>query len=170
MTAERATIAFTKVTLPYGWLGNMSPHPLTALGMKWRTAEALFQALRFKEHDQTRLLIAAQTSPMQAKMIAKANAVQMIVAPRSPVDVLNMDQVLRLKLEQHPSLYDQLLATSDALIVEDCTARQNESGLFWGAARVGNEWTGRNQLGRLWMELRDAHKTAGSNSRLRSSI
>jgi len=74
-------IAFKKVKDPYGWLGNMSPHPIG----EFRTAEHLFQATRFK----------------------------------------------------------------------DCTNRQNESGLFWGAALKDGVWVGENQLGKFWMYLRD---------------
>ena len=36
-------IAFTKVALPFGWLGNMAPYPVTYGGKAWRTTEALFQ-------------------------------------------------------------------------------------------------------------------------------
>ena len=32
-------IAFTKVALPYGWLGNMAPFPLVYDGQKYLTSE-----------------------------------------------------------------------------------------------------------------------------------
>ncbi len=35
-------IAFTKVDLPYGWLGNMSPHIVKYQNQWYRTAESLF--------------------------------------------------------------------------------------------------------------------------------
>ncbi len=38
---EYPVIAFCNVSAPYGWLGNMSPHPIEADGVVWRTAEAL---------------------------------------------------------------------------------------------------------------------------------
>ena len=62
------TIAFTKVTLPYGWLGNMAPFPVLYGLLEWRTTEALFQALRFAADDPVRELIRAEKSPMAAKM------------------------------------------------------------------------------------------------------
>ena len=37
-------IWFTKVDLPYGWLGNMAPYPVLHDGCRWLTTEALFQA------------------------------------------------------------------------------------------------------------------------------
>jgi predicted NAD-dependent protein-ADP-ribosyltransferase YbiA (DUF1768 family) len=72
-----------------------------------------------------------------------------------------MRKVLRLKVAQHavalrPGI-DELLASGDTCIVEDCTRRRGGSGLFWGAALVDPErgiWEGENWLGRLWMEVR----------------
>ena len=69
-------IAFTKVKLPFGWLGNMSPHPIIFWDKEWRTAEALFQAGRFVTDDPIREEIRAEASPMSAKMIELAGAVE----------------------------------------------------------------------------------------------
>jgi predicted NAD-dependent protein-ADP-ribosyltransferase YbiA (DUF1768 family) len=44
-------ITFTKVNLPFGWMGNMSPYPINYMDKTWRTTEALFQALRFNEEE-----------------------------------------------------------------------------------------------------------------------
>lgn len=48
-----------------------------------------------------------------------------------------------------------LLDTGDELIVEDVSARPNESGIYWGAAKMPDgTWHGNNQLGKLWMDIR----------------
>lgn len=154
-------IAFTKVALPYGWLGNMAPYEVVTPpgllkgqdGMTFRTTEALFQAMRFDD-PQIRIAIWREKSPMGAKMTAKHYADKMVVQPRSPQDLENMRKVLLLKVTQHSELDDQLVATGDAQIIEDCSSRRNDSGLFWGAANVDGMWVGRNELGKLWMELR----------------
>jgi hypothetical protein len=150
-------ISFTKVGLPYGWLGNMSPHPIEYDGKTWRTGEALFQALRFNDQ-QIRALIWREKSPMSAKMAAKKHYDQLSVTPRSEEDLNLMRKVLRLKVEQHPQIKADLIATGDAVILEDSSARRNDSGLFWGAADVDGRWVGVNTLGVLWMELRDELK------------
>lgn len=148
-------IAFTKVALPYGWLGNMAPFPIMYGGKMWRTSEALFQALRFADDDSIRETIRLQTSPMAAKMTAKKNRERMVVTPQSAADLALMRQVLRLKVESHHMLRGDLIDTGNALIIEDSTNRQNSSGLFWGAARQADgSWKGANQLGHAWMELR----------------
>jgi hypothetical protein len=152
---EPAPILIRGVKEADGWLGNMSPFSLEHDGVLWRTAEALFQALRFPPGD-IRYAIQKERSPMAAKLRAKALASAMIVAPRSPRDVDQMRDVLRLKLEQHPRLKVSLAATAPRVIIEDCSRRPSASGLFWGAAREGEGWRGENRLGKLWMELRVA--------------
>lgn len=148
-------IAFTKVALPFGWLGNMAPFPVTWDGKVWRTTEALFQALRLAPGDTAREEIRAEKSPMGAKMTAKRSADRRVIVPLSADDVAMMEGVLRLKLDQHPHLRAALVATGDRAIVEDCTSRPRGTGLFWGAARQSDgTWTGDNILGKLWMKLR----------------
>lgn len=155
-----SVVAFRKVKEPHGWLGNMAPYPITYMGDTWRTSEALFQALRTDDHD-AREQIRAAKSPMAAKMVAKRLAACRTVAPMGPQDLSNMLDVLRLKLEAHPCLKDALLATGDATIVEDCTARPRGSGLFWGAQLLEDgSWHGSNTLGRMWMRIREELKDA----------
>jgi len=146
-------ILIRKVKDEYGWLGNMSPHSVSHKGETYRTAEALFQSLRF-DADEIIESIREQKSPMAAKMKAKKQRDRMLVEPMSEADLDNMRLVLRLKLLQHPKLRNLLLATGDEEIVEDCTRRPNRSGLFWGAAKANSQWIGENWLGRLWMEIR----------------
>lgn len=146
-------IAFTKVSLPYGWMGNMSPYPINYSNRVWPTAEALFQALRYK-NAKIQDAILQQTSPMTAKMISKSYANKRVVEPQSQQDLENMEMVLRLKLDQHPELKQELKKTKNKSIIEDSTNRQGGSGLFWGAANQNGNWTGQNMLGKLWMKLR----------------
>ena len=157
-------IAFTKVKLPYGWLGNMSPYPVTHDGKRWRTTEALFQAMRFCD-ESIKEEIRAVPSPIGCKMRVKAIVKQLTtnselhkrcVDPTSAQDLKNMELCLLLKLEQHPSLVADLLATGDLPIYEDVTSRgARGTNLFWGAIRnPDGSWTGRNELGKLWQKLR----------------
>ena len=95
-------------------------------------------------------------------VIVARHRLDMVVEPRSSADLDNMRLVLRLKLQAHPSLASQLLATGSARLVEDCSRRAKGSGLFWGAALRNGQWVGENWLGRLWMELRDSLRHHGS--------
>ena len=147
-------ILIRKVREPDGWLGNMSPHSVDWDRKEYRTTEALFQTLRFEDEEVIEE-IRDQKSPMAAKMIAKKYKARMTVEPMSEDDLFNMRLCLLLKVEQHPKLKSQLLKTGNEQIIEDCSKRKRGSALFWGAAFDGEKWVGENQLGKLWMELRD---------------
>jgi ribA/ribD-fused uncharacterized protein len=151
------TIAFKKVKDAYGWLGNMSPFPIECFGVKWKTTEALFQALRFSD-PSIREHIRLQASPMGAKLAAKSRVALMTVKPLSDQDIQNMHFCLNLKIEQHSNLRQWLLNTGDEQIVEDVTGRSNRgSALFWGAAKTPEgDWEGQNNLGILWEKIRRA--------------
>lgn len=155
-------ITFTKVSLPYGWMGNMSPHPVIHDGLTYRTSEALFHALRLPEGHEGREKIREQKSPMAAKMVSKTLKDDYVVEPWSAEDVTNMIYCVKLKLEQHPDLMNQLLATEGQMIYEDVSSRDRGSGSFWGASKKSGEWVGENILGQILMEVRD--------QRLRESI
>ncbi|MFN9113466.1 MAG: NADAR family protein [Bacteroidota bacterium] len=156
--------SFTKVKLPYGWMGNMSPFPVLYQGKTWKTNEHLFQALRFAD-DEIREAIRLEPSPMGCKMKVKtivkeltaANAMhKRTVEPLSAADVENMEMCVRLKIQQHPVLVEGLLRTRDLPIYEDVTSRgKRGSNLFWGALQLPDgSWEGQNKLGELWMKIR----------------
>ena len=152
-------ISFTKVDLPYGWLGNMSPFEIEYLGIMWKTAEALFQALRFHD-DDIREIIRSQKSPIAAKMKAKANKDKYSVEPMSDDDLNNMRLCLRLKFGQHKILKEKLIKTGEHIIIEDIGRRRGSRHEFWGAYRNSeNQWIGQNKLGLLLMELRSQYLT-----------
>lgn len=147
-------IGFTKVALPYGWLGNMSPFPIEYDGKTWRTSEALFQALRFDD-DSIREIIREQKSPMAAKMMAKKYRENMVIEPLSDIDLLNMEMCISLKLIYHPDLVKELGSTNGSIIIEDVSSRgPRGSNLYWGALKSNNEWIGENKLGKIWMKIR----------------
>ena len=150
-------ILIKKVKDPYGWLGNMSPYEVEYKGNKYRTAEALFQSLRFNDQEIINS-IKEKKSPMAVKMFVKKHKDKMIVQPQSEQDLDNMKMVLNLKISQHDDLRQKLLDTGNETILEDCTNRPRGSGVFWGAAlkRVGESevWVGDNHLGNIWMKIR----------------
>lgn len=149
-------VLIRRVGEEWGFFGNMSPHPILWEGVVWPRAEHLFQAWRFAPDNPVRQIIHAMKNPMTAKMVAKEHKLQMIYQPRTSDDLERMRLLLRLKLEQHGDIRKLLQDTGDRPIVEDCSKRASESGLFWGAALVtgGDTWRGFNHLGKLWMYWR----------------
>jgi ribA/ribD-fused uncharacterized protein len=155
MKIEEITI--TKVKEESGWLSCMSAYPVTYHGIQNKTCEALFQALRFEGYPDIQKAIQECPSPMGAKMIARKNREKLNrgkMWDEAPSDIPLMKKCLMLKLEQHPELKDKLIATGDAIIIEDCTTHDRESARFWGAVNENGEWVGENVFGKLWMEIR----------------
>ena len=152
--STRPIIYFTKVNLPFGWLGNMAPYPIKYEGVWWKTTEALFQALRFPPECEIREEIRLKPSPMGAKMRAKRHKTRRMVEPLSKEDLENMRMCLRLKVEAHKKLQKWLLNTGDAILIEDTTKRPRKNDP-WGMRLIGDYWVGENLLGTMWMELRE---------------
>ena len=149
-----AIISFSKVALPYGWLGNMAPYPIIYEGKRWRTIEALFQSLRFTDENIIEA-IRNEKSPMGAKMKAKSFMPSYSISPLSHQDIENMKLCLKLKFIQHSDLRNKLLKTGEHTIIEDIGSRRGARHEFWGAYKnEKNEWVGNNLMGKLLMELR----------------
>lgn len=157
MKKKEVMISFTKVDLPWGWLGNMYASPIVFKGKSWRTSEALFQALRFEDED-IRELIREEKSPMGAKMKAKGNKNNMVVEPMSEKDIENMKMVVKLKFDQNQVLKSKLMISGDHVIIEDVGNRNGARHLFWGMKKVNGEWIGENRMGKILMELRENYK------------
>lgn len=66
------------------------------------------------------------------------------------VKISIMEELLRLKIEQNPYVKKKLLQTEDYMIVEDSPKDD-----FWG---WGPNRNGQNNLGKLWMKLREELK------------
>ena len=158
-----AVISFTKVELPYGWLGKMYAAPITYNGKIYRTSEALFQALRF-DNPEIQELIRAEKSPMAAKMVATKHKKEMKIVAREKEYIQNMALCLQLKFDQHPALKEKLLKTKDHILIEDIGNRNGENHLFWGMKKINGVWTGNNMMGKLLMELREKYKQSQHES------
>jgi ribA/ribD-fused uncharacterized protein len=145
----------------FGGLSNMaSGFPLSVNGLTVPSSEALYQACRFPHQPEWQLEVLAEPSPMAAKMLARKDRRREDHSrfdwDRVVRDVMRW--VLRVKTAQHFGRVAQLLrATEGRAIVE-----RSRRDPFWGAIE-GPDGTlrGRNELGRLWMELRDEVGAAG---------
>lgn len=160
---------FNETHATFGWLSNMSAHPVRCEGKAYKTAEHLFQCLRFEgkpdvvfdNPDESKSFITPaqvqreileQPSPLMAKGVAKKYRKYFITTKEEDIQI--MRKVVRLKLIQNPMFVRNLIYT-EGDIIEDSSNRRKGSGLFWGAAKMPDgEWVGDNNLGKIWMELR----------------
>jgi ribA/ribD-fused uncharacterized protein len=126
---------------------NFSSFAVRWKGRLWATSEHAYQAAHFfKTAPDLVEKIYKAKSAHEAKKIADANA------DKNPKDwnekkVLNMEEIVRHKLRQNPYVMHKLLQTGKRKIVEDSLKDD-----FWGWGKKRN---GRNELGKIWMKLRD---------------
>lgn len=154
---------------PFFWLSNSSDYPVVLDGVRYPTAEHLFQAQKFIEHrPDIAQKIRKASSPIDAIHIARTHAKDVRADwIRDGTNVSTMRMVLLTKFMQHTDLRLALLETGDAEIVH---ASPNDA--FWGSAAPARaDGRGRNMLGRAIMQTREVLRVVagvGANSGTRT--
>lgn len=147
--AERC-VAFCKVGEEWGILGNFGRTPLRVDGVEFRTAEQLFQTMKFTDAEAIRAVHAARNPKMTAKHWERTHR----RADWGCIVVDAMKFCLVTKFRQSSLFRETLCRTDDAFIVEDQTSFRKKNADTWGAKLAGAEYVGPNLMGRLLMELR----------------
>ncbi|KKU43814.1 MAG: hypothetical protein UX60_C0016G0001 [Berkelbacteria bacterium GW2011_GWA2_46_7] len=132
-------------------LSNFSSFQVDWHGRHWPTSEHAYQASHFFETAPELVeQIFKSNSAHEAYVIAKANGHR---APKNweEIKVGIMEDICRCKLQQNPYVKKKLLQTKDLPLVEDSP---KDACWGWGPNRDG-----RNELGKVWMKLRDELKS-----------
>jgi len=130
------------------YLGNFSRHSVVVDGKKYKTSEHYFQAAKFFDTDPDWAKQVAKADwPSAAKKLGKDRKHKIKDNWDKKWALFHMKKVLIAKAQQHKIIYDQLMATGDAKIVE-----RADWDAIWGD---GPNRDGKNQLGKLWMEVRE---------------
>jgi len=126
---------------------NFSSFAVTWKGGFWLTSEHAYQASRFmgKNSKIVEKIFKARSAD-DAYRIAKRYLGSDFSKYRDN-DLKNMEDIVRHKLKQNPYVMHKLMQTGKRKIVEDSPKDD-----FWG---WGKEKNGRNELGKIWMKLRD---------------
>lgn len=131
-------------------LDNFSSFKVEWNGHLYSSLEEAYQAASFMGSDEELVeKVKKSHSAHEAQQIAILNANKQR-KDWDEVKVEIMEELLRLKIEQNPYVKRKLLQTKDYTIVED-----SPKDSFWG---WGPNRDGENQLGKLWMKLRDELK------------
>lgn len=126
---------------------NFSSFAVKWKGKLWPTSEHAYQASRFiKDNPKIAEEILKALSADEACRIAHRQLGDGFNDYREN-DLKNMEEILRNKLQQNPYVMHKLLQTGKRKIVEDSTKDD-----FWG---WGLKRNGRNELGKIWMKLRE---------------
>ncbi|NVB81626.1 MAG: NADAR family protein [Kofleriaceae bacterium] len=146
MKPEPRTINFYSVNAEYGEFSNFALYPITLRGKRWPTSEHFFQAMKFENRgDQEE--VRAANNPMLAARMGRDRK-RKLRRDWERVKVGIMREAVEAKFRQHEELRALLLGTGDAKLVE-----HTENDDFWGD---GGDGSGRNELGRVLMAVREA--------------
>lgn len=149
-------IEFYRRDQPYFWLSNASEHDVFLDGIRYPTAEHLFQSLKFLPHrPDLANKIRKINNPADAIREARKHTAHVKkgwIGQGRNLETMRL--VLLLKFSQHTSLSRQLLLTGDADLIE-----ASPTDAFWGAAgSVGSggiAGLGRNELGKALRRTRE---------------
>ena len=129
---------------------NFSSFKVAWNGYLFASVEEAYQAASFMGSDEELVeKIKKSHFADEAQRIAYANRDKRR-EDWDDVKISIMEELLRLKIEQNPYVKKKLLQTGDYMIVEDSPKDD-----FWG---WGPNRDGQNNLGKLWMKLREELK------------
>ena len=129
---------------------NFSSFKVEWNGYLFSSVEEAYQAASFMGSDEELVeKIKKSHSADEAQRIAYANRDKRR-EDWDDVKISIMEELLRLKIEQNPYVKKKLLQTEDYMIVEDSPKDD-----LWG---WGPNRNGQNNLGKLWMKLREELK------------
>lgn len=135
---------------PYGAFSNLYRCQIEFEGETFATSEHAYQAGKARKKAVRDWLMNAP-SPSLLAMAAHGLYYWDVAPGWSTSKFDRMRGVLRAKFDQHPDLKALLLSTGSARLVEAATV-DNEVNRLWGEVNG----VGKNMLGTLLMELRDA--------------
>lgn len=130
----------------YYCFSNFSSFTVEWRGEVWMTGEHAYQAAKFDHEPDIQQQIREASSAHDAKRIAGLNN-HKVSAEFHEQKVELMEAIVRNKLYQHPYIQKKLRETGDQTIVED-----SPKDAFWGWGPMRD---GENELGKIWMRLRD---------------
>lgn len=141
---------------PYGGFSNLYRREVTFEGEVFATSEHAYQAGKARKPEVRQWLMAAP-SPALLAMAAHGLYYWDVAPGWSTGKFDRMRAVLAAKFSQHADLRALLLSTGEARLVESATV-DNEVNRLWGEV----DGVGRNMLGVMLMELREAIRPAAA--------
>ncbi|PWN25951.1 DUF1768-domain-containing protein [Jaminaea rosea] len=149
-----AVIEFLHKGAPYFWLSNHFLIPIYYDGIRYSSAEHLFQSLKFPHRPDLAKAVRRAETPSEAVRVARKHAPDVRKGWRAEgLNVIAMREVLLLKFTQHGALRSRLLQTGDADLIN-----ASPTDVFWGAGRgigASKPGVGRNELGKALKATRN---------------
>lgn len=139
------SIKFYRVDRPYGEFSNLYKKPIIFEDREFPAPEYAYLFGKFKD-EEVREWAMKSPKPHLLSILAHGLYSWDIVKNWSEIKVERMYKVLKVKFSD-PELKEKLLATGDAILIED-----SKTDPFWG---IGKKGTGKNMLGKLLMKVRE---------------
>ena len=114
-------------------------------GRTWMTSEHAYQAAVFDDESIIEEIFNATSAHNALKLAIKY--VDKMRSSWQTEKYAVMKEICQAKLDQHSYIQETLKKSGDAELVED-----SPKDAYWGRGAV---WTGENNLGKVWMELRE---------------
>jgi ribA/ribD-fused uncharacterized protein len=152
-------VSFHKVADEWGLLCNFAHTPITIEGVTFKSAEQLYQMMKFADPDIIQRIWAGITNNgkvcHEIKRTVKSYEAEYRREdwPRILVDAMKF--VLVQKYQQCTEFASLLSKSRGCYIVEDQTTFPKKYADAWGVKLFGESYVGPNLLGRLLMELRE---------------
>lgn len=128
----------------YYMISNWSAHSIIVDGIEYKTVDHAYHSSKFNRKDIKFKIINAQ-SPFAAKNIAnKYLDDQINLTEDGKIQIVY--KLNCIKADQHQEVRDALSKSGNLEIVEDSPLDS-----FWG---IGPDGKGRNELGKIWMKIR----------------
>lgn len=127
---------------------NFSAFKLLWKGRDWMTSEHAYHSEKFESEEIKEQIFQARSAHDSLKVAHEHK--DQYRSDWDEVKVGIMKEILREKVKQHPYVLKKLQESGDREIIEDSWRDD-----FWG---WGPNKDGANQLGRLWMEIREEYR------------
>ena len=128
------------------FMSNFSAFEVNYDGQIWKTSEHAYQAAKFSKDSPVYKEILTATSAHNALKLAERNYEHNRPDWNETEKIRVMTVIVRAKHDQHEYIQRKLLETGNAELIEN-----SPTDSFWGR---GPDWKGRNELGKIWMKLR----------------
>ena len=135
----------------YIYFSPYTAHAVGLDGVAYPTVEHAYQCQRYVDEDIKNEILNAR-SPMLAWQVSrKYRHLQIPEFKNDDYQREVMKRIMRLKAEQHDEVRQALLDSGDQQIIKHILTYPPGNG-YWDDGENGE---GRNEMGRIWMELRE---------------
>ncbi len=131
----------------YAFLSNDFPAEVAYEGIAYPCAASAFLASKTEDPSERKSVSSMNPEKARQKYNARAGTPEW---EDRKADI--MEDIIRLKFQQHPDLMERLTATGNQKIING-----SKKDKFWGVNLI--TWEGKNHLGRILMKVRTEKKT-----------